>query len=41
MCDLCDIIPDKDNKGRTMVKKCFIIYEEVIDVFHTKNIFPQ
>ena len=34
MCELCDTIPDKENKGRTMAKKCFVLHEEVIDVFH-------
>ena len=34
ICDLCDIIPDKDNKGRVMVKRFFVRYEEVIDCFH-------
>ena len=34
MCELCDIIPDKDKKGIIMVKKCFVLHEEVIDVSH-------
>ena len=38
MCGFCDIIPDKDTKGRIMVKKCFVLHEEVIDVFHEKII---
>ena len=40
MCELCDIIPYKDKRGRIMAKKCFILREEVIDVFHEK-IFPR
>ena len=34
MCELCDIIMDKDKKGRIMVKKCSVIHEEIIDVFN-------
>ena len=34
VCELCDIIRDKDKKYRIMVKKCFVLHEEVIDVFH-------
>ena len=41
MCELCDIIPDKDKKGRIMAKKCFVLHEEVINVFHEFFIFPQ
>ena len=41
MCELCDIIPDKDKKGRIIMNKCFVLHEEVIDVFHEKIIFPQ
>ena len=41
MCELCDIIPDKDKKVRIMANKCFALYEEVIDVFHEIFIFPQ
>ena len=33
MCELCDIIPDKYNKGRIMVNKCFVLHEEVINFF--------
>ena len=36
MCELCDNILDKDNKGILMSNKCFVIHEEVIDVFHKK-----
>ena len=35
-CDLCDKILRIDNKGILMVKKCFILHEEVIYVFHEK-----
>ena len=38
--ELCDIIFDKDKRGRIMVKKCFALHEEVIYVFHEKNSFP-
>ena len=34
MCELCDIILGKYNKGRIMAKKCFVLHEKVIDVFH-------
>ena len=40
MCELCDKIPDEDNKSRIMVNKCFFIHEEVIDVFHEKYYIP-
>ena len=33
MCKLCNIIHDKDKKGRIIMKKCFVLHEEVIDVF--------
>ena len=36
MCELCDNILDKDNKGKIMVNKCVVVREEVIDVFHEK-----
>ena len=38
ICEFCDIIPDKYKKGRIMAKKYFVLHEEVIDVFHEKNI---
>ena len=41
MCELCDIVPERDKRGRIMVKKCFVLHEEVIDVFHEIFIFPQ
>ena len=41
MCELCGIITDKHKKGRTMVKKCFVIHEEVVDIFHEIFIFQQ
>ena len=34
MCELCDIIPDKYKTGRIMVERCFVLHEEVTDVFH-------
>ena len=37
MCKLCDIIPDKDKKGRIMAKKCFVLHEGVVYVFHLKK----
>ena len=40
MCELCDIIPDKDKKGRITVNKCFVLHEEVIGVFHKKCYIP-
>ena len=33
MCELCDIISEKDKKGRIMMKNIFVIREEVIYVF--------
>ena len=36
MCGLYDNIQDKENRGRVMVNKCFVLHEEVIDVFHNK-----
>ena len=36
MCELCDIILDKDKKGRIMVNKCFVLHQEVIYFFHEK-----
>ena len=38
ICNLCDIISDKDKKDRIMEKICFVFHEEVIDVFHQKKI---
>ena len=40
MCDFSDIIPDKDKKGRIMVKKRFVLHEEVIDVFN-EHLYSQ
>ena len=40
MCELCDIIPDKEKKGRIMAKKCFVLHEEVIDFFHRFLFIP-
>ena len=40
MCELCDIVPDKDNKGRKMVKKCFVLHEKVIDAFYENFYIP-
>ena len=40
-CELCNNILDKDNKCRLTAKKCFVLNEEVIDVFHEKITFPQ
>ena len=37
MCELFDIIPDKDKKGIIMVKAFFVLHNEVIDVFHKNN----
>ena len=39
-CELYDNIPNKDNIGRIMVKKCFVLSEGVIDVFHDKFYIP-
>ena len=39
-CDIFDKILDKDNRGRIMVKKCFVLHEEVIYVFHDKFYIP-
>ena len=36
ICELCDIIPDKDKTGRIMMKNVFVLREEVIDVFREK-----
>ena len=40
MCEICDIVTDKDKKGIIMVKKCFVLHKEVRDVFHKKNYIP-
>ena len=40
-CELCDTIQDKDNGGKIMVKKCSVLKEEVIDVFHLKFYIPK
>ena len=34
ICELCDIIPDKYKKSIIMLKKYFVLHEEVIDVLH-------
>ena len=39
--ELCDNIIDKDKKVILMVKKYFVIHEEVIDAFHENITFPQ
>ena len=40
MYELCDIILDKEKKGKIIVNKCFGLHEEVIDVFHEKLYIP-
>ena len=40
-CELFDNILDKYSKGRLMVKKCFVLHEEVLCFFHGKITFPQ
>ena len=40
MCDLCDNTFDKDKRGIIMVKKCFVLQKEVIDVFHENIYIP-
>ena len=37
MCEVCDNIKFKEKIGITMVNKCFVIQEEIIDVFYEKN----
>ena len=37
ICELCDDILEKDKRGRINAKKCFVLHEEVIYVFHEKN----
>ena len=39
-CELCDIIQDKYKRVRMISKKCFVLHEEVIYVFHEKNYIP-
>ena len=39
-CELCDIIQDKEKRGKIMTKKCFVLHEEVIGVFHNKFYIP-
>ena len=39
-CELCDNILDKDKRRRIMLKKCFVLHKEVIDVFHEKMYIP-
>ena len=39
-CELCDNILDKYKKGRLTVKKCFVLHEEAIEVFHEKYYSP-
>ena len=36
MCELCDNILDKYKEDKLTVNKCFVIHEEVIDVFNEK-----
>ena len=38
--DLCDIIHEKEKRRKMMVKKCFVLHEEVSDVFHDKIYIP-
>ena len=40
-CELCDNILDKYKRERIMVKKCYVLHEEVIDVFHEKFYIPK
>ena len=39
-CELCDNIIDKYKTERIMVKKVFVLHEEIIDVFHDKLYIP-
>ena len=39
-CDLCDNILEEYKRGRIMVKKYFVLHEEVIDVFCEKIYIP-
>ena len=40
-CELCDNMQNKYKRGRIMVKKTFVLHEEVIGVFHEKIKFLQ
>ena len=40
-CELCDNILEKDKRVIIMVKKFFVLQEEVIYIFHEKITFPQ
>ena len=40
MCELCDIIPDTGKEVRIKANKCFVLHEEVIDIFHEKRFIP-
>ena len=40
MCELCDTIPYKDKKGGIMENKCFVLHEEVTDIFHYFSYIP-
>ena len=37
VCESCDIIPDKDNKGIIMLKNVFVLRGEVVDCFHEND----
>ena len=39
-CKLCDDISDKDNRRRIILKKCFVLHEEFMDIFHENNYIP-
>ena len=39
-CEFCDNILDNDKKFILMVKKCSVLHEEVIDVFHKIYYIP-
>ena len=39
-CELCDNTQYKYNRGIIMAKKCFVVHEEVINVFHEKIYTP-
>ena len=34
MCELCDIILEKDKEGTMMVKQSSVLHERFLDVFH-------
>ena len=40
MCELCDNIQDKDKRGKIVLKKTFVLHEEVIDIFCDKYHIP-